>query len=136
MITDIISNKNLNPTVIELLIRGRKLDIFFTQSYFPVAKYIRLNSTHYFIIKILNRHGLQQIAIDYSSVIIIEDFIMFHRKCTGKPYSFLVTDTDLASDYALCFRKSVFESIKEVIITIDKKLWMKNYNMILIEKPQ
>ena len=122
VIPDIISNKNLNPIVIELLIRGRKLDIFFTQSYFPVTKYIRLNSTHYFIIKILNRHGLQQIAIDYSSVIIIEDFIMFHRKCTGKPYSFLVIDTDLASDYALCFRKSVLESIKEVIITIVKKI--------------
>ena len=47
---------------------------------------------------------------------------MFHRKCTGKPYSFLVIDTDLASDYALCFRKSVLESIKEVIITIVKKI--------------
>ena len=50
--------KKLNPIVTELLIRGRKLNIFLafiTQSYFPVSKNIRLNSTHYFIMKILNK---------------------------------------------------------------------------------
>ena len=42
MIADMINNKRLNPTVTELFIRGRKLNIsivFITQSYF-----IRLNS--------------------------------------------------------------------------------------------
>ena len=28
----------------------------------------------------------------------------FYKKCTAKPYSFLVTDTTLASDYPLLFR--------------------------------
>ena len=50
-----LSNKNLNPIVTELFIRGRKLNvsfIFITQSYFAVPKNIRLNSTHYYIMKV------------------------------------------------------------------------------------
>ena len=47
-IADMINNKKLNPAVIELFIRGRKLGIsivFITQSYFKVPKDVRLNST-------------------------------------------------------------------------------------------
>ena len=50
-----INNKKLNALVTELFIRGRKLNIslvFITQSYFEVPKDVRLNSTHYFIMKI------------------------------------------------------------------------------------
>ena len=45
----------LNPIVTELFIRGTKLNIsivFITQSYFEVSKDVRLNSTHFFIMKI------------------------------------------------------------------------------------
>ena len=55
MIDDMVSNGKLNPIVTELSIRGKKLSIslvFITQSYFAVPKNIRLNSTHYFIMKI------------------------------------------------------------------------------------
>ena len=55
MIADMINNKKLNPVVTELFIRGRKVDIsiaFITQSYFKVPKDVRLNSTHFFIMKI------------------------------------------------------------------------------------
>ena len=61
-----LSNKELNLIVTELFIRGRKLNIslvFITQSYFVVPKNIRLNSTHYFVMKIANKRELQQIAI-------------------------------------------------------------------------
>ena len=54
MIADMLSNKKPNPIVTELLIRGRKQNISFvsiTQSYFAVAKIIRLNSTHFFIME-------------------------------------------------------------------------------------
>ena len=64
MIADMLNNKKLNPIVIELFIRGRKLNIylaFITQSYFAVTKNIRLNSTHYFAMKIPNERELQQI---------------------------------------------------------------------------
>ena len=56
-----INNKKLNPTVTELFIRGRKLNIsfvFITQSYFKVSKDVRLNSTHFFIMKIPNKREL------------------------------------------------------------------------------
>ena len=61
MIANMLSNKKLNPIVSELFIRGRKLNIslvFITQSYFSVPKDIRLNSTHYFIMKIPNKQEL------------------------------------------------------------------------------
>ena len=60
MIADVI-NKNVNPTVTELFIKGRKLNIslvFITRSYFKVPKDFRLNSTHYFIMKIPNKREL------------------------------------------------------------------------------
>ena len=52
MIADMINDKNLNPVVIELFIRGRKLNIsivFLPESYFKVPKYVRLNSTHFLL---------------------------------------------------------------------------------------
>ena len=69
MIADMLSNKKLNPIVTELFIRGRKLNIsvFITQSYFAVPENIRVNSRHYFIMKIPNKQELQQIAFNHSS---------------------------------------------------------------------
>ena len=67
MIADTLSNKKLNPIVTELFIRGRKLKIylaFITLSYFSVPKNIRLNYTHYFIMKTPNKRELQQIAFN------------------------------------------------------------------------
>ena len=72
MIADTIQNKKLNSKVTELFIRGRKLNIslvFITQSYFKVAKGDRLNTTHFFITKILSKRELQQIAIDIHQIL-------------------------------------------------------------------
>ena len=58
-------NKKLNSIVTELFIRGRKLNIslvFITQSYFKVQKYVTLNTTRFFITKILIKRELQQIC--------------------------------------------------------------------------
>ena len=58
MITDMISNNKLSSIVTELFIRGRKLNIslvFITQSYLKVPKEVRLNTTHFFIMKISNK---------------------------------------------------------------------------------
>ena len=65
IIADMLSNKKRNPIVSELFIRDRKLNIslvFIRQFYFAVLKHIRLNSMHYFIVKIPNIKELQQIA--------------------------------------------------------------------------
>ena len=78
MIAYMINNKKLNPVVTELFIRGRKLNtsiVFITQSYFKVAKDVRLNSTHFFIMKIPVKRELQQIALNHSSDIDFKDFL-------------------------------------------------------------
>ena len=115
MIADMIHNKKLNSTVTELFIRGRKLNIslvFITQSYLrllsQVPKYVRLNTSHFFIAKIPNKRELQEIAINHSSDINTKDFANIYRKCTSEPYSFLVNDTTLASNNPLRFRKNLF----------------------------
>ena len=111
MIADMINNKKLNSIGTELFIRGRKLNIslvFITQSYFKVPKDVRLNTTHFFIIKIPNKRELQQIAINHSSDINTKDFINVYKNCMSRPYSFLVNDTTLASDDPLRFRKNLY----------------------------
>ena len=89
MIGDMINNKKLNSIVTELFITGRN------------------NSTHFFIMKIPNKRDLMQIAINHSSDINNKDFIEIYRKCTDKPYSFLVIDTALPSNNSLRFRKNL-----------------------------
>ena len=109
MIADMINNNKLNPVVTELFIRGRKLNIslvFITQSYFKVPKDVRLNSTHFFIMKIPNKRELQQIALNHLSDIDFNDFMKIYKKCTAKPYSFLVITT-LPSDDPLRFRMNL-----------------------------
>ena len=96
MIADMINNNKLNPIVTELFIRGRKLNIsivFITQSYFKVPKDVRLNSTHFFIMKIPNKRELQQIALNHSPDIDFKNFMNIYKKCTAKSHSFLVNDT-------------------------------------------
>ena len=83
MIADIINNKKLNSLVTELFIRGRKLNlslIFITQSYFKVPKDVRLNTTHFFIMKIPDKRELQQIAINHSSDRDFKEFINIYKK--------------------------------------------------------
>ena len=61
MIANMINNKKLNSLVTKLFIRETKLNIsfvFITQSYFKVPKDVRLNTTQFFISKILNKRDL------------------------------------------------------------------------------
>ena len=51
--------------------------------------------------KIPNKWELQQIPINPSSDIDFKDFMNLYKKCTTKPYSFLVIDTTLASNNSL-----------------------------------
>ena len=70
MIADIMTNKLFQAIIKELFIRCRKLNIslvFITQPYFTVPKDVKLNSTHYFIMKINHRKELPNIAINHSA---------------------------------------------------------------------
>ena len=125
LIANMLSNKKLNPVLTELFIRGRKLNVslvFIKQSHFAVPKDIRLNSTPYFIMKVPNKKELQQIPLNNSSDINFQDFMNRYKKCTKKPYSFLVIDTTLAPDNPFCFRENLSERIQKLIMTIDDKI--------------
>ena len=93
MIADMIQNKKLNSIVPELFIRGTKLNIslvFITQSYFKVSKNVRLNTTHFFITKMLSKRELQQIAINHLSDNSTENFVNIYRECTVDRILFLL----------------------------------------------
>ena len=98
-----------------MFIRYRKLNIslvFITQSYFSVPKDARLNTTHYFIMKINNRIELKNIATDHSADIDYGDFKNVYRECTKEPYNSLTIDTTLPASHFLRFRKKLFDSYK------------------------
>ena len=113
MVADIMTNKRFLAVINEWFIRCRKLNIslvFITQSYFSVSKDVRLNSTHYFIIKINNRKELQNFAINHSADIDYQDFMKIYRECTKEPYNFLTIDTTLPASDLLRFRRNLFDS--------------------------
>ena len=88
-----LRNKKLNTIITELFIRGRKLNIslvFIIQSYFVEPKSFRLNSTHYFIMKIPNKQQLQQIAFNHSYDIDFHFFMNLYKKCTAKTILFFI----------------------------------------------
>ena len=109
-----MTNKKFQSIIKELFIRCRKLNIslvFITQSYFSVPKDVRLNSTHYLIMKINNRRELQNIATNHSADIDYKDFMKIYRECIKEPYSFLTKDTTLPSNNLLRFRKDLFDTL-------------------------
>ena len=113
MIAEIMNNEKFKGIIKEIFIRCRKLNIslvFITQFYFSVPKDVRLNSTHYLIMKINNKRELQNIAINHSADIDYQDFIKIYRECTKEPYNFLTIDTKLPASDPLRFRKKLFES--------------------------
>ena len=80
-----MTNKIFQAIIKELFFRCRKLNmslVLITRSYFSVLKEVRLNSTHYLIIKIHNRRELQHIGTTYHSADIdYKDFSKIYRNC-------------------------------------------------------
>ena len=91
---DMIKNKELqkkktnqnktkeNRTIVsEFIRRETELNIslvFISQSYSAVPKDIRINATHYFIMKMFNKREFQQIPSNHSSNVEFKDFM---RSC-------------------------------------------------------
>ena len=91
MIVDIMANRRFQAMIKELFIRRRKLNIsliFITQSYFPLSKDARLNTTHYFIMKISDKIELQNITRNHFADIGYKDFMNIYRECTKEPLNF------------------------------------------------
>ena len=100
--------------VIKSFIRDRKLNIslvFITQPYFPVPRDIRLNSTHYFVMKTPNKLEHKQIASHNLSDIDFKDFTNPYKKGTKKSYSFFVIDATFVPDNPLHFKVNVIKRL-------------------------
>ena len=128
MVADMLSNIKLNPVGTE----GSELNIslaFITQSYFHVPKKQnknRSNSTHYLLWKFQINVNFKKlhliVALNHSLDIHFKHFMNLYKKCTAKPYSFLVIDPTLASDNPSRFRKNLREGIKKLIMTNDDEI--------------
>ena len=95
--------------------RKRKLLIVFDDMITDIMsnkKDVRLNSTHYLIMKINNKRELQNIAINHSADIGYKDFLKIYREWSKKPYSFLTIDTTLPASDPLRFKTKLFSSCK------------------------
>ena len=111
MIADIMTNEKFQAIIEELFIRCRKLNtslVFIAQSYFSVPKDVRLNSTHYLIMKTKNKRESQSIAINYSADIDYNDFVKIYRDGTKELYFFLTIHTTLPASDPLRFRKNLY----------------------------
>ena len=96
---------------------------FITQSYFfSVPKEVRLNSTHYLVMKIHNKRELQNIATNHLTDIDYKDFMKICRKCAKQPYPFLTIDTTLPAKNSLRLRKKSFRFIIKMTLTDELKI--------------
>ena len=59
--------------------------------------------------KFTNKIEPQQTAFNHPSKIDFKGFMTFYKRCTEKPYAFLVVNTTLASDNRSNFRKNLLE---------------------------
>ena len=104
MIAAMINNRKLESIVTELLIRGRKLNVFLvfiTQLYFKVPKNVRLITTHFFIAKIWNKKELKQILE-------LEILLIFTKNTTVNHIVFQLLILRLHQIIPLLFRKKYF----------------------------
>ena len=95
MIADIEYNKNFKRIIKKLFYRSRKINVsivFITQSYFRALKDVRLNSTHYMLMKIGNKKELKRIAEEKSGHLDYKDFLKMYNYCTEEPYCFMLID--------------------------------------------
>ena len=61
--------------------------------------------------KIPNKQELQQTAFNHLSDIEFREFMNLYKKCTAKPYYFLVIQATLVSDNPLNFRQDLLERV-------------------------
>ena len=61
--------------------------------------------------KILNKPKPQQIVFNHSSDTHFRDYMNLYKKCTTKPYLFLIIDSTLPLDNFSRFRKNLLERI-------------------------
>ena len=114
IIADMLSNKELDPSVTELFIRKRALKIslvFVTQSYFTGSKNIQ-NILHTILLwKYQVNERLNKLHLMIHQILTFKTLNNLYKACTAKPFPFLVVDASFASDNPLWFRNNLLEII-------------------------
>ena len=80
MIANIMTNKKFQAIVKELFIRCRKLNIllvFIPQSYFSVPKNVRLNVTHYLVMKLTTKENYKILQLIHLLILITKKLRRF-----------------------------------------------------------
>ena len=108
--------------------------VFITQSYFSVSKEVRLNSTHYLIMKIHNRRESQHIAIDHSADIDYKDFLKIYRNSTKERQLEAIRDfsaTNRSKEIEFSGKKNEKQkALTKEIKEINRKNSNKNFTMV------
>ena len=108
--------------------------VFITQSYFSVSKEVRLNSTHYLIMKIHNRRESQHIAIDHSADIDYKDFLKIYRNSTKERQLEAIRDfsaTNRSKEIEISGKKNEKQkALTKEIKEINRKNSNKNFTMV------
>ena len=79
--------------------------VFIARYYFSVPEEVKLNSTHYLIMKIHNKRELQQISVNHSADIDYKDFLKIYRNCTKELF-----DTTSPAGKPIRLRKNFSDS--------------------------
>ena len=80
MIANIMTNKKFQAIIKELFIRCRKMNIslvFLPQSYFSVPKDVRLNSTHYLVMKLTTKENYKILQLIILQILITKKLWRF-----------------------------------------------------------
>ena len=107
MIADIEYDKSFKRIIKELFYRARKINVsivFIRQSHFRALTDVRLNSTHYILMKISNKKELKRIAEEKSGHLDYKYFLKMYSYCMREPYSFMLIDTRPTA--SLTFKKN------------------------------
>ena len=114
MIADVMNNKKYQAIPKDLFIRSRKINvsvIFISQSYFRISRDVRLNSSHFILMKLNDPREINNIANNHSLTLSNKQFINLYKKSTINKYSCFVIDLVMDSSDPLCFRKNLFVSV-------------------------
>ena len=71
-----LSNKKPNPIMTELFIKGRKLNISLVSA---VPKNIRLNCTHYFIMRIPRKENFNKLLLTIYQILTLKTLLIFTK---------------------------------------------------------
>ena len=71
-----LSNKKPNPIMTELFIKGRKLNISLVST---VPKNIRLNYTHYFMMRIPRKENFNKLLITIYQILTLKALLIFTK---------------------------------------------------------